>query len=60
MTFGRGKLLPQKYKILQKRRHKLPSDFESTRERLNMSRSPGTLISIAVNHCVTLLCYVLT
>ena len=45
MTFGRGLLLPQNYKILRKRPQKLPKllcmkEHDRNRERLNMSRSP--------------------
>ena len=51
MTFGRGPLLPQKYKILQKRREKTTKVtlkvHDKNRERLNMSRSPDNIFFIA-------------
>ena len=46
MTFGRGPLLQQKYKILQKRRQKLPV-HDRNWEKLNMSRSSDNFFSMA-------------
>ena len=47
--FGRGKLLPQKYKIPRKRRQKTTTlkVHERNRERLNMSRSPENFFFMA-------------
>ena len=51
MTFGRGQLLPQKYKIPRKRRQKTTKVtlkvHERNRERLNMSRSPENFFFMA-------------